>query len=189
MNNFIEENWKKILITIFLLIILKVLWILIVMAPDYQFSRVKELTNIIMWPVVVLFGALFFNRVFTYLFFSVRKFNFFGMEGELRGIEDVINEQVENRLREKKDEEKKEKLFKELKINAEQEVILGKAFDYDKKRLADLEQENTELKKYLNSQRNEKIHGCSLENLSACDNAGLMKLIAALLAREGKKSK
>ena len=161
-------------------------WISIVTITNDQFVRAKELLNIIVWPSVVLFGALFFNRVFTYFFFSVRKFNFFGMEGELRDIEDVINEQVESTLRENKNEEEKEKLYKALNATSQQKVILEKAFENDKKRLSELEQENIELKNDLRNQQKEKV-GCSLQNLGACDQAGLMKLITELSIKETEK--
>lgn len=184
MYNFIKRFSKEIIIIIILIII----WIIIGMSDD-QFIRTKELLGIIVWPSVALFGALFFNKVFTYLFFSVRKFNFFGMEGELKNPVDVINEQVENRLREKEEKEGTGKLFKTLKVDPEQEAVLEKLVDDYRKRLFILEQENAELKKRLNIQsfeKNKETHGCSLENLSACDEEELMKLIESIV-KESKK--
>jgi len=159
------------------------------MISDSQFQRIKELLVIIMWPLIIFFGALFFNKVFTYLFFSVRKFNFFGMEGKLRNIEDVINEQVENRLQEKKDKEEKEKLFQNLEVTAQQKEVIGETLGYYEKRISDSEKENAELRRYFSEQRNKVVHGCDLQHLDRCDSAGLMKLIAELLADGSNKNK
>ena len=142
---------KKILVIIVLLAMLAILWILIVGVSDSQFKRVQELINTTIWPFIALFGVLFFNKVFTYFFFSMKKFNFFGMEGKLKDVEKVISEEVERRLKEKEGKE----LSKEIAETVKKE---GK--------------------------KEEKIGGCSLENLSACDNVGLMQIISQLLSSE-----
>jgi hypothetical protein len=74
-------------------------------------EELLKLIAAIDWPVTVLVLAFFFQRIFTYTFFSLDSYNFFGLSGALRPIEDVIEDQVDRRLREEKEKERKEELL------------------------------------------------------------------------------
>lgn len=100
--------------------------------PDTTEARLLRLVNALDWPVTVLILAFFFQRVLTYLFFSLDSFNFFGASGTLRPIEDVIEEQTARRIREREDREEKERLLNEYNdvpqeiveyMNAQEETI------------------------------------------------------------------
>lgn len=67
--------------------------------PDYD--QYLGILRILAWPAVVIVIALFFRKVFTYLFFSMSEFNFFGAKGGLKDIREVIEEKVEERILEK----------------------------------------------------------------------------------------
>lgn len=56
---------------------------------------VFEQLGVVVWPVVVLIVALFFKKVFTYLFFSMEEFNFFGARGQLIDVKTMIAQEVE----------------------------------------------------------------------------------------------
>ena len=85
-----------------------------------------ELLRVFIWPVTTLIILFFFRKIFTYLFFSMDEFNFFGIKGSLRNVQDVINEKAsELRNREKEESQRKEKvkLF-EKEIEKKQGLIL-----------------------------------------------------------------
>jgi CHASE3 domain sensor protein len=48
---------------------------------------------------MAIFSVLFFRKIFTYLFFSMNEFNFFGAKGTLKPVEKMIAEEAK-RLRE-----------------------------------------------------------------------------------------
>lgn len=76
-----------------------------------------NILQILIWPVVVLTVSILFRKVFTYLFFQIDEFSFFGTKGELRDITEVIIEKAEElKLR---DEMKKE--FEETKTVAQRQ--------------------------------------------------------------------
>lgn len=66
------------------------------------------------WPVTILVILFFFKEVFTYLFFSMKEFNFFGIKGTLRNVIDVINERVENKFIDGKNEKERGELTNTL---------------------------------------------------------------------------
>lgn len=113
---------------IFLLVIILV-WYFFGGTPD----RYVELIRILIWPVTVLVGLFFFKKVFTYMFFSMDEFNFFGVKGDLKNVNLMINEEAEKRLlREKEDlatrEEMKrlEEKFNNTSATAEENLQLAK---------------------------------------------------------------
>lgn len=63
--------------------------------------------DILAWPITVLTGLFFFKKVFTYLFFSMNEFNFFGLKGHLRNINEVILEEVNKKFSEKEEQEER----------------------------------------------------------------------------------
>lgn len=68
-----------------------------------------KIIDVLIWPTVTFIAIVFFRKVFTYLFFSMDSFNFFGMRGHLRNVQEVIVEKA-NEMR---DREKEEARFKE----------------------------------------------------------------------------
>jgi len=68
-----------------------------------SFSEFLQLFNIIAWPGVALLAAFFFRRVFTYMFFSMDQFNFFGAHGRLRRAEEMIEEEAARLVQREKD--------------------------------------------------------------------------------------
>ncbi len=61
---------------------------------DADFSHFLRLVEIGIWPITVLICAFFFRKVFTYLFFSVEEYNFFGIRGSLKSVTSVIEERA-----------------------------------------------------------------------------------------------
>lgn len=61
------------------------------------------------WPSIVLISLLFFKKVFTYFFFSLEEFNFFGTKGKLKNVEVMIREKADDLWKKEKDESALEK--------------------------------------------------------------------------------
>lgn len=72
--------------------------------------------EIVIWPFAVLTLLFFFKKIFTYLFFSMESFNFFGAKGSLENVNDIIDREVKNRLEFEKAEQKREKKSKEMRL-------------------------------------------------------------------------
>ncbi|TSC60353.1 MAG: hypothetical protein LiPW15_231 [Parcubacteria group bacterium LiPW_15] len=101
-----------------LLVIIGVLFI-VVYQNGLTYDQFIKLAQVIAWPTVAVSALLFFKKVITYLFLSMEEFNFFGAKGELKNVQEVIEEKVQLRLREQKnEEEQKEKI---AKINSQLE--------------------------------------------------------------------
>lgn len=79
--------------------------------PPHIEESFLKLIAVLDWPVTIIVLAFFFHRIFTYVFFSLDAYNFFGLSGTLRPVADIIDEQVERRLREEKEREKKDALL------------------------------------------------------------------------------
>lgn len=135
---------------------------------NLTFERFIEIIRIIIWPAIVLLALLFFKKVFTYLFFSMEEFNFFGAKGRLKDISEVIEGRVKMRLDEDKNEksraEETKKLneeFEKIKLskdsiekqNVEWAELANKIF----KKYRKFSNKNSELKKELDSLRKEKL--------------------------------
>lgn len=73
---------------------------------DYIVFNTIELLKVIAWPLVIFLALWFFRKVFTYLFFSMDEFNFFGAKGRLDNPIDMIKREAK-KLKEKDDEEQK----------------------------------------------------------------------------------
>jgi hypothetical protein len=99
------------LTAIVLVLILVIVAVLFVYLPDKYFIRGMELVRVLSWPIVVLIAGIFFKKVFTYLFFSLDEFNFFGARGKLKEVKEVIREKAaELRNQERREEEEKIKI-------------------------------------------------------------------------------
>lgn len=112
-----DNKTKEILINIIYLmaciILFTVLLFIIFLLEDKYFIRFLDLIKIIIWPIILLFSCLFFRKVFTYLFFSLEGFNFFRLNGTLKNIRELIDEKVEEKIKIKEEENKKNILLNE----------------------------------------------------------------------------
>ncbi|MFZ1720169.1 MAG: hypothetical protein WAU28_02345 [Candidatus Moraniibacteriota bacterium] len=80
------------------------------LAPTYIFKLdFLKLVEIVVWPFTLLIVLFFFKKVFTYMFFSMDEFNFFGLKGTLRNIKEVIFEEANKQFLEKQKEEERER--------------------------------------------------------------------------------
>lgn len=102
------------------------------MQPFISFNQFLQLLEIIAWPGVVLVAAFFFRKVFTYMFFSMDQFSFFGAHGRLKRAEEMIEEEAARLVQREKDttdaKTMREKLAKlEEQINeSKKQIPFGK---------------------------------------------------------------
>lgn len=93
-----------------------------------SFTEYLNFVNILVWPYTILVILFFFKKVVTYLFFSMDEFNFFGAKGTLKNVNEVIVEEVNKRLFEEKNEERRKVEMKTLSNEIkEKETLLQKA--------------------------------------------------------------
>ncbi len=107
-------------------------YVLIFYVFGSEFDHYIQFLRVIVWPVTILIALFFFRKVATYMFFSMKEFNFFGAKGELKDITKVIEERVESRIREEKEEEMRSNKIKSVerklqKANASTENAKTKA--------------------------------------------------------------
>lgn len=100
----------------------------ILFLKDINFNEFIELLKVLIWPFTVLVILFFFKRVFTYLFFSMDEFNFFGAKGSLKNVNEIILEEVKKKFLEEREEEEQKKTMK--KLNTEINKKKGKAEVY-----------------------------------------------------------
>jgi hypothetical protein len=79
-----------------------------------NFDKYITFVSVTIWPVTILLALAFFRKVFTYLFFSMNAYNFFGAKGELKDVTQVIEESVEKRIKEEKEELKRGEELKSI---------------------------------------------------------------------------
>jgi len=156
----VKNQFKNLIILIgrlFWWIVPLALFILAICVPrliwNLNFKDYLEFIKILIWPFTALVILFFFNKVITYLVFSINEFNFFGAKGELKNVQDLIGEKVKEKFeQEKKDNEynfKTDKLLKEIgdKDNVARDVIKSwKVSIEDNKRLIE---ENKKLNEAL----------------------------------------
>lgn len=152
-----------------------VIFVLALGVPVYflrsNFESYLKLLSILIWPLTILLALFFFRKVVTYLFFTMNEFNFFGAKGELKDVKGMIEERVEKRIREEKDNEKSRKEIESFAAQLEAAKREGtshqKTADEQKKEaeanlqlarkifgdLQDLSQKNAEMLKELESYR------------------------------------
>jgi hypothetical protein len=141
---------------IFLLLV-GMVWFFLKGTPD----KYIELTKVLIWPITVLISLFFFRKVFTYMFFSMDEFNFFGVKGDLKNVNQMINEEAEKRIIREKEElatkeemKKLEDKFNNTSTSAEENLQLARDVfklyqDYkseSEKKIQDLTFENKILK-------------------------------------------
>jgi len=96
MKKFIEKIVDGLPYTVLTIIFFAV--IIFINKHGLLYDQLLGLIGILIWPTIVLSALIFFRKVFTYLFFSMEEFNFFGNKGSLKNIQEVIEERVKIRL-------------------------------------------------------------------------------------------
>ncbi|MEK7639230.1 MAG: hypothetical protein AAB388_03670 [Patescibacteria group bacterium] len=150
------------LLPLFVLLTLSGVVLLVIFQSKTSFNQLIELLKVTIWPTIVLLLLLFFKKVFTYLFFSIEEFNFFGAKGKLKNVRSVVMEKAEDmyqsRLEQEKQEKENEKNKNELamlRASKDNEVEnKKKILDLAERILADKEklvEENNSLKKKIDS--------------------------------------
>lgn len=147
--------------------------------PTYLFGvDFLKLVEVIVWPFTVLTVLFFFKKVVTYLFFPMDEFNFFGLKGNLKNVNEVIIEEVKKRIFERDKEDKRRNEMKQLnaeiarkeeeinekqreiattKASAQENLDLAKeifkewkkTIESNKKSILDLEAENKRLREII----------------------------------------
>ena len=131
------------------------------------YDQLIGLIGVLIWPAIVLSALIFFRKIFTYLFFSMEEFNFFGNRGVLKNIQEVIEERVQRRIEaDQKEKEKQsavEQIERELKIAKESQEHSGKQAQENLglakeifEKYKSLSDENTKLTKELSIFRQQK---------------------------------
>ncbi|MFA6554121.1 MAG: hypothetical protein WCS89_01285 [Candidatus Paceibacterota bacterium] len=70
------------------------------------YDHLISLINATIWPAITLCALIFFRKVFTYLFFSIEEFNFFGARGRLNDIQEMIRNKANKLWDDEKNQEK-----------------------------------------------------------------------------------
>jgi hypothetical protein len=94
-------------------------WFLLLIMLPYLFRKISfseylDLMTITIWPFTIILCINIFKKIFTYLFFSLDKFNFFGIQGQLRDIKDVIRDEVDAQAKEIERKGKEEENGREI---------------------------------------------------------------------------
>lgn len=146
----------------FILLIVAGSVLLYIYIGNLAYEEYIQMLQILIWPSIVLMALLFFRKVFTFLFFSMEEFNFFGNKGKLKNVEEVINEKVEERIKRDKEQadiEHKMKGFeKELeKVTQSKDNEVEKSKEYRELavQMAKQYQEMSNVNKELNEELNE----------------------------------
>ena len=90
----------------------------IITREGITYDNFLKLVDIIIWPAIVLSALIFFREVFTYMFFSMEEFNFFGARGKLRNVQEVIR----GKARELYDSDKREEEILNIKDEFEKKL-------------------------------------------------------------------
>ncbi len=95
-----------------------------------SFGAYVSFLSVIIWPFTAFVILFFFKKVATYMFFKIDGFNFFGAKGNLKNVDEVIEDEVTKRMAEIKNEEKTQGEIK--KMEAELNEAHGSADEYKK---------------------------------------------------------
>ena len=163
-NFWIFINYLPCLIFVILFLVI----IKLIFSTKISFDDFINLTEVIIWPMVIFASFLFFRKVFSYLFLSMEEYNFFGNRGAFKNITDVIEERVEKRMSEINSEEKykneykkiekEAELLKNQKISCEEklkitDLWLKKSMVINKKLIDKIKEESQELEYYKSERR------------------------------------
>jgi predicted membrane protein len=142
-KNFIEKISKSLLY--FILVVFAGL-LIVFLYKNLGYEHFLGFVQVLIWPSIILLALFFFKKVFTYLFFSMEEFNFFGLKGRLKNITEVIEDRVQKRIQEEKDE--KERSLKVVEISKELENMKESKVGGEKKYEETLRLANKLLKDY-----------------------------------------
>lgn len=124
------KNLSRLLEDWFMWLVPLTLFLIALIIPTYLFKLdFLRFIEVLIWPFTMLTALFFFKKVFTYMFFSMDEFNFFGLKGHLKNVNEVIIEEVSRKFTEKEKEEKRTKDMEELNLeikNKETEVNKAK---------------------------------------------------------------
>lgn len=67
-----------------------VLLVMLIGKNNLTYDQYIGLVRVLIWPALVLIALLFFRKTFSYLFFSLEEFGFFGTKGNLKDVREVI---------------------------------------------------------------------------------------------------
>jgi len=169
--------------------------LIVLIKSGLSFEQLIELLNVVIWPTIVLMSLLFFRKVFTYLFFSIEEFNFFGAKGKLKNVRAVVSEKAqdmyESRLSTEKQKEERRLNNEELEslknsqgeVEARNEKIYLLAERVIKEK-EELFEQNNLLKEEIKSLNDNS--GPSTRELQTMIN-DLLAQVDALQKREAKK--
>lgn len=122
------------------------------------FDQFISFVEVVIWPTVIFTAIVLFKKIFTYLFFSLEEFSFFGAKGKLIDVRTMITNKADEMYQKKLEEEERsiereslEKELNALKSSTEKESertkraleIAEKALDRNEVLLKD----NAELRK------------------------------------------
>lgn len=110
----------------------KILW-------NLGFIEYIDFLKILVWPYTTLVILFFFKKVFTYLFFSMDEFNFFGTKGNLRNVNEVILSEVDKKFIERENDERRQIYIDELSADIkkkEEEIKMAKGDANENLRIA-----------------------------------------------------
>ncbi len=124
------KNLSKLLEGWFMWLVPLTLFLIALIIPTYLFRLdFLKFVEVLVWPFTTLTALFFFKKVFTYMFFSMDEFNFFGLKGHLKNVNEVIVEEVSRKFIEIEKEEKRKKDMEELNLeikNKETEISRAK---------------------------------------------------------------
>jgi len=114
MKKFVEKIIDNMPYAILIILIMAVMRFII--KYDFRYDQLISLIEILIWPLIIFSAFIFFRKVFTYLFFSMEEFNFFGNRGGLKNIQKVIEERVQQKFDSERKKEENQLGFKQMEI-------------------------------------------------------------------------
>lgn len=125
------------------------LLLIVIIKEGITLDQFIKLAAVFVWPAVVIVALFFFRKVFSYLFFSLEEFNFFGTRGTLKNVQDLIREKADALWKKERDSRRQKKDLArlrdsklEMKDRADQAIdLLEKTFTENE----DLKRQNSAL--------------------------------------------
>jgi len=118
-----EEFLSKINPNVWVEIIIFIILLVCGFSSDYFriwfIDHFIEIINIIIWPLTLFVVLIFFRKIFTYMFFSLDEFNFFGLKGSLNNVYETVEKKAEEKYQKRIEEEKRQSDYDDMKRNIE----------------------------------------------------------------------
>jgi hypothetical protein len=105
---------------------------------NLSFKQIIDLIELLVWPVVAFTSLMFFRKVFTYLFFSLEEFSFFGTKGRLKSVQEMIQTKASELFEKEKRDKEDQEIIKSLgssTANTQKAIDLAEKLFEDKKTL------------------------------------------------------